>query len=183
MPLIKYLGSERVKIGKGRFVQINGERLDSGEECTFKFFASDTKLANELEEYGAGEYINVKMAKNKNDFWDVTGFDTPDRDLIESVKGKGREKPSEGWDKAKGGSKMGKSSSLSKEEWAAKDRKTAESIARAVSLKVANDNTKVGTTPKSIVVMAKEFESYLLGEDTKSDGSDPLDPPNLYESP
>ena len=71
---------------------------------------------------------------------------------------------------------------MSKAEWAAKDVAKENSIARAVALKLAMENTKVGATPASIIKQAVKYIPFLLGNDeilfdVVKDPEDALDPP------
>jgi hypothetical protein len=79
--------------------------------------------------------------------------------------------------KGSGGAKN--NNGLSKEEWAEKDRKTNERIARAVALKGAIDNLKEGATVKSIFKRADELLVYLTdgAYAKKIDEDDGLNPP------
>jgi hypothetical protein len=84
--------------------------------------------------------------------------------------------------KSTGGTTSKASSTMSKEEWAAKDKATKESIARAVAIKLACDNTKVGTLPSVMVEQAVEYLPFLMGEDEilfdkVEDPEDALSPP------
>lgn len=179
MPVIKVESIGKVQKGKARLTEVTGTKIDGSGDWKGSFYSSDTQLQEELSEFGKGDTVNVRMEKNARGYWDVKHFEEADADLIEKIKGKGSGSPKQ----YGGGSQshvVAKSGGMSKEEWAAKDKATKESIARAVAVKLANDNTKLGTKTSAIIDMATEFLPFLLDEeeDLNAD-ADPLDPPDV----
>jgi hypothetical protein len=135
-----------------------------------------------LEEFGPGDVANFKFVKDGK--WpELNEIVEPSKEDLDAAK----EKAEGGGYSGGGGSRQtsggpAKTGGLSKEEWALKDKNTKESIARAVAIKLANDNTKVGATPASIVKQAVKFLPFLLGEDEilfdkVPEPEDALDPP------
>lgn len=183
MPKIKLTGVYPDKLGTQEAKRVEGTRIDNGETWSKKFFANNRELRTQLDDFGVGDNVDVQMVQDGK-FWNIAGFAEIDPALVEQIANKGN--TYDGGKKANptGGSSTnrsnptttgGGSDKMSKAEWAAKDRAKELSIARAVALKAAVDNTKIGASVESIVGLAKEFVPYLLDEENL--GADPLDPP------
>jgi hypothetical protein len=173
---------------KYKVVHVEGTKYGSEEEWSTDIFKNDTAVLDQLDDFGPGELANFKFKKNGN-FWDLKTIEEPSEENLEyaadadnnykkSDSGGGRK--STGGKSKKGGSST--SSGLSKEEWAAKDRATKESIARAVAVKLAMDNTKEGAPVKTIIKQAVKYLPFLMGEDEilfdkVPNPEDALDPP------
>jgi hypothetical protein len=165
---------------KYKVVRVEGNKWASEEEWGTDIFKNKTELLEQLDEFGPGDVANFKFVKDGK--WpELNEIVEPSKDELDAAK----EQVENGGYKKPASRNMGNSgdeSGMSKEEWAAKDAATKESIARAVAIKLANDNTKVGTTPESIIKQAVEFLPFLMGEDeilfdTPADPEDALDPP------
>jgi hypothetical protein len=185
--------AERTKTSKAgkkyKVVEVTGNKWHTEEEWTTGIFKNMTDLLEMLEEFGPGDVANFKFDTSGK--WpELMDIEEPtEEDLkhaVEQAENSDSYKPkggSGGGRKSTGGaSSKSTSSSMSKEEWAAKDQATKESIARAVAVKLAMDNTKVGATPTSIIKMAVKFLPFLMGEDEilfdrVTDPEDALDPP------
>jgi hypothetical protein len=151
-------------------IEVTGKKLDDGKSWSKPFFANNDDLVSALDDFGIGEEVNVVMEK-KGKFWNIKDFKEMTPEDYEQVGGGG--KKSSGGGAKKGTSKGGTSSSLTKEEWAEKDRKTAHRIAKSVALKAAVDNLKEGATVNAIIKRADELLAYLEGEEDAKE--DPLD--------
>jgi len=150
----------------------DGTEWKSGNIFDNKF---NTDIIKKLRRLEAGDKVDVKHTKNGK-FWNVSDIVPLSEEEAVPYEGNPTKKSS-GGTRSQGAGAGGTSDKMSKAEWAAKDRATKESIARAVALKVANDNTKVGSTANAIMKNAKEFLPYLLDEeDFAGDAQeDPLD--------
>lgn len=136
-----------------------------------KYNAAIIEKASNLEQ---GDLFEASMEKNAAGYWAITNVDVLDgSEAAKSVPS--TPKKAQYTPKQSGG---GKSDTMSKEDWAKKDKVTRESIARAVALKEANVNTKAGTKPADLIAMALEFEPYLLGT-VVDDSKDGLEAPPL----
>lgn len=168
------------KGNKYKVVRVEGNKWASEEEWGTDIFKNATDLLDQLDEFGPGDVANFK--------YDTSGK-WPELKTIEEPTTEELDKATEthengGYKKDGGGRQMGKGGggTMSKEEWAAKDLKKEHSIARAVAIKLAMENTKVGATPASIIKQAVKYMPFLLGEDeilfdkVKSP-EDALDPP------
>ena len=163
--------------GKGnkyKVVVVEGTKYGTnGEEWSTNIFKNQTDLLDMLDEFGPGEMANFKFKKNGK-FWDLQTIEAPTEENLEyAANPTPSSSPNSGVKKSSNG--------MSKEEWAEKDRLTKESIARAVAVKLAMDNTKMGTKPDVIIKEAVEYLPYLLGVDDSYDNpfGDPLDPPSV----
>ena len=166
---------------KYKVVHVEGTKYGSEEEWSTDIFKNDTAVLDQLEDFGPGELANFKFKKNGN-FWDLKTIEEPSEENLEyAANGPTQEHTSK---KTTGG--MGKPAGnkpgMSKEEWAAKDQATKESIARAVAIKLACDNTKIGAPVAAIIKQAVKYIPFLMGEDEIlfegfKDPEDALDPP------
>jgi len=137
-------------------------------------------IIEEASALDQGDKINLKMEKNSAGYWAVVGIEEPEESSYTPNPTGGTKRASSGTKSgAKGG---GNGGGMSKEEWAEKNKKDAASIARAVALKVANENTKSGTKSEVLIAMASELVPFLLGDTTdpsvQGDG-DGLEAPNV----
>jgi len=159
-------------------IEITGKRLDNNKTWSKPFFANNSELENKLSDFTVGEDVNVVMEQGKKNpkFWNIVDFkevSEEEREMAKTPYDPSASKKS-GSSKGTGG---GGSDKMSKAEWAEKDRVKSLAIARAVALKAAVDNTKVGTTATAIFVMADSLLPYLLGEEKIQGGDDGLNPP------
>ena len=183
--ILKLTGVYDDNLGTQAAKRIEGTRVDNGEEYSKKFFANDKALRTQLDEFGVGDVVNVKMVKDGK-FWNIGSFSVPSPESVETAKKNGKYGGISNPQTAGGGSPATTSGGgapasdkMSKAEWAAKDRAKEESIARAVAIKLAMDNTKVGTNPAAVIAEAYSYLPYLLGETvgtTDTEDNDPLDP-------
>jgi hypothetical protein len=188
------------KLGSQDAKRIEGTRIDNGDEWSKKFFANNRELRTQLDDFGVGDNVDVQMLQDGK-FWNIAAFNEIDPALVEQIAGQGNkydndpttttfQTPSE--EGTKGGGKNptagvrrqvatagGTSDKMSKADWAAKDQATKESIARAVAVKLAVENTKVGTKVDAIINEAIQYLPFLMGEDEALFHSpeDALNPP------
>jgi hypothetical protein len=177
--LQKVTGESRGK--KWTAYKIIGIKLEDGspwESSNIFDNQYNEEILGQCEALNKGDEIAVLHKKNDAGYWQVTGIgevqDKPDRPTRRSSAG--------GTKSTSGGSSGGRG--LTPDQWAKKDKETSERIARSVALKVANDNTKVGTKPNAVIDMAEEFLGYLLdgtlADDNPFDGGeDGLDPQDI----
>ena len=187
MPVIKIdkIATRTKTSAKGKKYKvktIEGVKYGSDEPWSVDVFINQTDLLEELDEFSPGELVNVKFKKNGN-FYDVVGFEEPDAELIQKIDSGEFETPAKKTTGGKGSTSGGgaRNSSMSKEEWAEKDRLTNIRIAKAVALKAAVDNTKMGTDAKALMEFADKLLPYLMNtkvpEKVADKGKDALDPP------
>ncbi len=139
----------------------------------------NSDLLAELKNLEAGEQYAIKHKKNAQGYWAVTG--------IGEVEDKPRpSKPTSGRGGSSGSSsKKSNGDTMSKEEWAEKNRVDATRIAKSVALKIANENTKTGTKPATLIEMAAPLVPWLLEVNDVDDvpfdmgGEDGLDAPDI----
>jgi hypothetical protein len=178
--ILKITGISDDKLGTHDAKRIDGTRVDNGEEWSKKFFANNKELRQELDEFGVGDNVNIKLKqdpKNKN-FWDIVSFSAVSAEMVESVKGSGKNSSGPSSPRSSGGGGGGgKKSNLTKEEWAEKDRQAKIGYSIHNSIAAAAQVCKVGTTPEKLVEYAKQLLPYLMLTEIPDDGSDPLDPP------
>ena len=173
------------KAGKSYGVTVvTGTKYGTDENWEQPIFDNDKRMLAQLEEFGKGDVANFKYEKNGK-FFDLTSIEIPDKALIDKIDSgdidtDAKFRGGSGNKKSYGGSN-GASDKMSKEEWAEKDRLTIIRIAKAVALKAAIDNSKVGTKPCDLMELADEFIPYLLDvgiNDVKTvDPEDALSPP------
>jgi hypothetical protein len=184
--------AERTKTSKAgkkyKVVEVTGNKWHTEEEWATGIFKNMTDLLEMLEEFGPGDVANFKFDTSGKwpELESITEPTQKELDhAVEQAENSDSYKPkggSKGGRKSTGGTASKGSSTMSKEEWAAKDKATKESIARAVAVKLAMDNTKVGTFPSVVVEQAMEFLPFLMGEDEilfdkVEDPEDALNPP------
>jgi hypothetical protein len=168
------------KLGASDAIRVYGERTD-GTEWSRAFFANETDVAASLEEFGIGEWVKVKLVRDPKNakYWNIKGFAAAteeDRNSEAKKPNEYRSKGTSSGSKTSGTSSgsNGGGGSLTKAEWAEKNRKTEMSIAKAVAVKSAVAAGK--TTKAAIIKLADELLPYLLDTSPVGD-SDPLDPP------
>lgn len=154
---------------------IHGTKMDDGDSFkSSNVFDNkhNQKVINIIRTLETGDKVDVVHVKNGR-FWNIT-------DIIalngneptappKNMRGKGTKSGT-----GKGGD------SMSKEEWAEKNRVDRLSIAKSVALKAAVEAGK--TTPKAAIKFADEIIPWLIDveggvAEPVDDGSDPLDPP------
>jgi hypothetical protein len=143
---------------KYKVVEVQGTKYGTDENWSTDIFKNQEDLLESLEEFGPGELVNFKFTKNGN-FYDLTELSEPDAEMLEKIDAGEFDAPK----KTTGGTRKGGGSTMSKEEWAEKDRLTNIRIAKAVALKAAIDMGK--KTTKTILAQAEEFLPYLLTTD------------------
>jgi len=167
---------------------VTGTRYGSDETWEQPIFANNKRLLQQLAEFGKGDVANFKYEENGK-FHDLVSIEIPDKALIDKIDSGDIDTPA----KSQGGGNQnssysgykqgtGTSNKMSKAEWAEKDRLTIIRIAKAVALKAAIDNTKIGTKAETVCAHAEEFLSYLMSTNIGTtsigvDKDDPLDPP------
>ena len=182
MPVIKIDKiADRTKTSKKgkkyKVVSVEGTKYGSDEPWTTDIFANKNELLDMLNEFGPGDTANFKFVKSGN-FYDLTEIVEPTEENLEYAAD--HVNPTK---KTTGGAKTstggGGGGSMSKGEWAEKDRLTNIRISKAVAIKLACDNTKIGTGVEALIKMAEELVPWLLDTDINSLGApeDALDPP------
>lgn len=149
---------------------VKGVKYGTDESWEQPIFHNNKDLMRKIDNFGKGELANFKYEKNGK-YYDVVDIVAPDAEIIEKIDSgemiEKRAKPSGGGNKSSYASK-GNSSGMSKEEWAEKDRATNVRIAKSVAIKLACENTKVGTAPEALIEQAMAYVPWLL------DASDPV---------
>jgi len=164
--LIKLKGIHDDKLGSKDAKRIEGLRADTGEPWERKIFADSRDLRGQLDKFGVGEYIDVKL-EQKGKWWNVKSFEKPSAELIEKVK-------------AEGGNKSQKSYSYSggaKSTW---NGRTGEAYDRSSAIYLALDLCKHKTEegPISLDVLydlADDVYNYI--HNGVNPNVDPLEPP------
>jgi len=173
---------------KYKVVEVVGTKWATEEEWSTAIFKNKTELLAMLEEFAPGDVANFKF-DTSGKFPELTTIEEPTRENLayaeEKVenpqRGGSYQKKTTGGNSNAGGKTTG--GSLSKAEWAEKDRLTNIRIAKAVALKAAIDNKKEGTALKTLIKMAEEIVPWLLDTDINGMGSDPEDALDSLEPP
>ena len=167
---------------KYKVVSVEGTKYGSDETWTTDIFANKNELLDMLNEFGPGDTANFKFVKNGN-FYDLTEIVEPTEENLEYAAENSSPRKSTGGKPASSGGGGGgaKAGTMSKGEWAEKDRLTNIRIAKAVAIKLACDNTKAGTNIDALIEMAEELVPWLLdtniAQPEPKGNDDPLDPP------
>jgi hypothetical protein len=173
--IIKLEEINDVKIGN-RFPgkEIVGTRIDDDSTWKKSFFADNRELRNQLEEFGIGDTINVKM-EQEGKFWNIKGIFEADDGLIAKAQENANK-----YTKPAGGNATGGMKAYAPKSYAADPNKDAQ-IARAVALKAAIEflGGKAKMTEEKLVESAKKFMPFLLDKDVDADKGDALDPPTV----
>jgi len=168
-------------IGEYPAVMITGDRVDGKGEWSKKFFDNNLTLMSELDEFGIGETINVRMTKGKgkdrngNPYWNIVGFEEPSDDLLASVEGNKGNSATNPTAKSSG------ASGYSKGTW---NGRTGEAYDRSAAIYLAWDFLKGTKTEvalkkvdlRAVFDLAIKINNYIHDG---GDGSDPLDPPEV----
>ena len=158
--------------GKFPGKEIEGVRIDNGERWGKNFFADKRELRNQLEEFGLGDVLNIKLVQDGK-FWNIESITEASEALIQKAQEYGAKAgttgpPTEAKGKAytstsatstKGSDKM------SKAEWAEKDRKAKIGYSIHNSIAAAAQVNKVGTSPEKLVEYATKLLPYLMLEE------------------
>ena len=167
--------ANRTRVSKAnkeyKVVAVEGTKYGTNEVWKKDIFANKTELVDMLNEFAPGEVVNFKHKKDGRGFWDLISIDTPTPEELDKAVNPPQDgpPPRRPATSGRGGSSgpKPKAGGMSKAEWAAKDAATKESIARAVAIKLAMDNTKVGTKADALIDHAMEFLPFLMGEDER----------------
>ena len=161
-------------------VVVTGTKYGTGDSWEQPIFDNNKKVLSQLEEFGIGDVANFKYEKNKN-FFDLVSIEVPTKELIKSIdEGDFKTKSKAGGGGKKSSNASTNDSNMSKAEWAEKDRLTNIRIAKAVALKAAIDNSKIGTKVDELLDVATTLIPWLLDTDIKpvvDTGDDGLEPP------
>lgn len=185
MPIIKYTGLYNDMLGSKQAKRIEGDRVDNGESWSKKFFADAKDLRMQLDEFGVGDIVNVKMRKDGK-FWNIDAFEEAAPELVDKIKDTGgnayptkARKGSSDLSSSSSGTTTGGESSdkMTKAEWAEKDRKAKIGMSIHNSIAAASHVCKTGTSPEALVEYAKKLLPYLMLTELPDSGDDPLDPP------
>lgn len=174
------------KLGAHDAVEIKGTRVDNGEEWSKKIFANNGEFLKILSEFGSGDNVNFVM-KKEGRFWNIDTISAATEEQVNKAKNAG----ATSYDanpKATNYKAPAKSDKMTKEDWAEKDRITSLRIAKSVAIKLACDNSKVGTKPEALIYEAEKYVPWLLDDKTFDAGkvideamgtNDALDPPSV----
>jgi hypothetical protein len=191
MPVIQISKiADRTKTSKNgkkyKVVTVEGTKYGSEEAWTTDIFKNKTDLLDMLEEFGPGDTANFKFVKDGN-FYELNEISEPTEENLEYAASQNQEgnkgsNPPKKKSTTGGSRQSATSEKMSKAEWAKKDADTKSSIARAVALKLAMENTGLKTKTDVLVKMAAEYIPFLMGEDEIlfegfKDPEDALDPP------
>lgn len=162
---------------------VKGVKYGTEVDWEQPIFLNDKKILRKLEDYAKGDVANFKYEK-KGNFFNLVDITDPDPEYLAKIDNGEVTEPRRqtGGSSYSGGSKKTSSGGLTKEEWAEKDRVKTLAIAKAVALKAAVDNTKIGTTAEALIEFAEQLIPWLLKtggrkDERTDDGTDPLDPP------
>jgi hypothetical protein len=154
---------------------IHGTKLENGEAFkSVNIFDNkhNQNIINKLRTLETGDKVDVKHVKNGR-FWNITDIIPTNGDDPAPPQRTGN-KTSTG-----GGKKRNSSDSMSKEEWAEKNRVDSVRIAKSVALKAAVEAGN--TTPAKAIKFAEGVLDWLIEvpevPSSTNDGTDPLDPP------
>ena len=190
--IIKLTGIEDTTFTSKKGNQVNmtkvmGVRADTGEAWEKNFFKDNEALQKQLEEFGLGEYVNVKMSqKGKN--WNIDGFDSVSDATLDKVKGSG--KPYSANVAPTGGGTA--PAPAAKGGW---NGRTGEAYDRSSAIYLAFDMIKSNTTEAKLqklsdekifdrtVALAKSIFDYIhdgadVAPSADDDDDDALNPPN-----
>lgn len=174
--IIKLEEINDVTIG-GRYPgkEIVGTRIDNGETWKKNFFSDKREIRNQLEEFGLGDTINVKLVQDGK-YWNIESI----TEASDSLIAKAQENANK-YSKPVASAPTGGAKAYSPKPYVADTNKDAQ-IARAVALKAAIEflGGKAKMTEEKLVESAKKFMPFLLDkEDVKGDDGDALDPPTV----
>ena len=160
---------------------VTGTRYGTDEKWEQPIFSNNKKILQQLAEFGKGDVANFKYEENGK-FHDLVTIEVPSKELISKIDTGEVSTASKGGGGGKRSSNVSNTGSdkMSKGEWAEKDRLTIIRIAKAVALKAAVDNTKLGITPSALISMAEELIPWLMDTSITSNidtGEDALSPP------
>jgi hypothetical protein len=158
---------------------VHGTKLEDGEVWKSTNVFDNKHNASVIQQIKAlevGDKINVEHVKNGR-FWNVSGI-TPCADEPDPTKSS-----SGGGMKRSGGRKSGNNGggdTMSKEEWAEKNKVDRLSIAKSVALKAAIEAGN--TTPAKAIKFADAIIPWLIDVEPQvsepANDEDPLDPPS-----
>jgi hypothetical protein len=137
------------EIGTHAAKRVEGTNLNTGEPWDRKIFANAKDLREQLDAFGIGDNMNVKMEKNGK-YWNVKGFEAASDALVEKANSGG------GFTKSSG--------SIGGKKW---DGRTGEAYDRSASIYLAldvlkeNKTTKGKIDPKEMIVLADVFNDYI----------------------
>lgn len=142
-----------VLVGKYPALEIVVKKQD-GSTKSYRILKFDKGLVSAFQnDVAPGDVCNITFEENDKGFMNIVAVKKHD----------GPAPSSSGSGKGSTGSHA--SGKLTNEEWAEIREDKAKAIARAVALKAAVDNTKVGAKAETLIAMAEELVPYLLGED------------------
>lgn len=170
--------------GQYEATMITGERIDGKGEWSKKFFSNNQTLMSELEEFGVGETVNVRLTAGKGTNkhggknWNIAGFEEASADLVASVQGDSN--PTSGSGTA-GPSQV--VASTKKSTWGGR---TGDQYDRSAALYLSFDMIKTNTTEAILrklnddkiatrtIRLAERLNDYIHNDET---GIDALEPP------
>jgi len=191
--LIKITGIEDSTLGRFDAKELKGTRIDDGKDWSKKFFANDANLLGQLEPFGVGDNVNVKM-KQDGKYWNIEGFTEASDAMIAKAQEQGG-----GYNKSSGSNSGGKDNSggggSKKGNWTPDPNKD-----RGVSLRYAIDTMPIMhkaadlqkmdnmTFTKNVQALMNIYVDLITGKDPfeipvdddfVSPEGDPLDPPTV----
>ena len=164
--LIKLKGIHDDKLGNKDAKRIEGLRVDTGEPWERKIFADAQELRGQLDKFGVGEHINVKL-EQKGKWWNVVAFEKPSAEMVEKVRAEGGKKS---YSSSGGGA--------NKSTW---NGRSGEAYDRSAAIYLALDFLKTNTLepaeilPQDLYALADEVYNYIHSGINPT--VDPLEPP------
>ena len=164
--IIKLTGIYDDEIGTHAAKRVEGTNLNTGEPWDRKIFANAKDLREQLNAFGIGDNVNVKMEKNGK-YWNVTGFEAASDALVEKAK----ESKGGGYTKSAG------STGGSKNTW---NGRTGEAYDRSAAIYLAMDllkNNKSLETKKGdkVIDLSEMIVTADMIFDYIHDGINPFD--------
>ena len=168
--LIKLKGVHDDKLGSKDAKRIEGVRLDNGEPWERKIFADARDIRGQLDKFGMGENIDVKM-KQDGKWWNIVALEKPSDALIEKVTSGGGFSGGGG-----GGSSNYQKAAPAKSTW---NGRTGDAYDRSAAIYLALDFLKTNATApikaERMYAMAEDVFNYIHSGINPT--VDPLEPP------
>jgi len=173
--IIKFTGTENVKMGKYKMIEIQGTKVVDGSDWGRRIF-SNSDVAKKLKDFAIGDYMNVKMKKDGN-FWNVADIEEPTADEIEAAK--------EPYEPNKGGdTKATGTKATTKSTW---NGRTGEAYDRSAAIYFALDFLKTTLTDTKLkkvsfadlLSVSDDVYEYIHNGTNPYAGDSSLEPPEI----
>jgi len=166
--IIKLTAIADDKLGNKDAKRIEGVRMDTGEPWSRKIFADNRVLRGQLEQFGIGDMMNVKMVR-QGQYWNVSGLEVASKELVDKVKNSSATQQQG----------AGGSANTVKSTW---NGRTGEAYDRSSAIYLAMDWLKSSTDGpieskhySALFGIAKDVYEYI--HNGVNPTVDPLDPP------